>query len=257
MFLSEDRARVAVAGDRWEAVELETFAGPAAPDDRQEGRRAFHGYDGDTGDAEAFIPFYEKKLEKKRQCSARRPEEDILREAREKAAAIEQEAYTKGFEQGQKDGFDDGRQRADTLVERIEALLLEMGALKRTLIARGEKELLDIVFAIARKVVRTQTEIDTEAVRNAILEAMGHAAEQGRLVVWIHPEDERLVESLRSDFHQRFAQPSGVRIQTDPSLHRGGCRVETIHGRIDATVETQMGKIREALEAVYRLEAGA
>jgi flagellar assembly protein FliH len=166
-----------------------------------------------------------------------------------------------GFQVGLREGLNEGMTQATSEIEQklqeIHELLDAINEERQQALDNREKELLDIVFAIARKVVRTQTEIDTDAVRNAILEAVGHAAEQSRLVVWIHPEDERLVESLRSDFHQRFAQPSAVRMQTDPSLHRGGCRVETIHGRIDATVETQMGKIREALEAVYRLEAGA
>lgn len=251
MSLSEAPGKGAMAADPWEAVELETFTGSPDPAGRQ-GDQPFRQYGGRRNDSEAFVPFYEKNGP----CSARQQVEDLLREAREKAAAIEQEAYTKGFEQGEKDGFDYGRQRADTIVDQIEALLLEMGRLKHTLMEQGEKELLDIVFCIAQKVVRAQIEIDTDAVRNTIREAVGHAADQGRLTVWIHPDDAALMESIRSDVQPPFEPHPSVRIQTDPSISRGGCKVETTHGGIDATVESQMERIRSVLESVYRLEAG-
>ena len=49
--------------------------------------------------------------------------EDILREAQEKASALEREAYEKGFAQGEKDGVELGQRKALKLLENIENLL--------------------------------------------------------------------------------------------------------------------------------------
>jgi flagellar assembly protein FliH len=233
----------------WQKYEMTAFRDPSISV-KKKPHQEFSGYDSPKVCSDAFRPLNEKSILR----DAEQQAADILRVAREKAAAIEQDAYAKGFEQGEKDGFDYGQQKVTKVIDKIENILLEMTQAKHTLIKQGEKDLLDIVFSISRKVVHTQISIDCDAVREAVLDAMDHAADKSRLTVRINPGDHQYIEGIKPEFFKRFQQINQINITSDPSINRGGCLVETPYGNVDATVDTQLDQIREALESTYRLE---
>ncbi len=244
-----DGAAGAAAGDgKWRPYEMAAFAGASAAE--QKAPPESGGDPGPDPGGGAFMPLNRRSPRR----TAEQQAAAIVQEARKKADAIEQDAYNRGFEQGEKDGFEYGQQKAAKVVGKIERLVLDLGRIRQAMIHQGEKQLLDIVFAVSRKVVRAQIDIDTEAVGKAVMDAVGLAADKSRLTVRIHPDDHQYVAGIEPEIFKRFEDVGQVRIAQDPSVSRGGCRVETSCGSVDATVETQLEKIRAALESVYRQE---
>ena len=83
-----------------------------------------------------------------------------------------------------------------------------------------------------------------EVILGIVSEAIGslpHFNQHAHLV--LHPEDAELVRKHMGD----QLSHSGWKLMTDGRIARGGCRVETAHTRVDATVEARWKRIVESI----------
>jgi len=168
----------------------------------------------------------------------------------EELESIRQEAYNEGFAAGEKDGF-----RSTTLKvrqEAEEALSLKLASLERLMgvlfdpIAEQdsqiEKAMVDLVQHITRQVIQRELTLDSSHIESVMREALKLLPlGVGNVRLYINPQDFEQVKALRERHEETW------RIVEDASLQPGGCRVETEHSRIDATVETRISQIMAKL----------
>lgn len=157
--------------------------------------------------------------------------------------AIRQDAYNEGFSAGEKDGFHAGqlraRQEADAaLALKVQSLEQLMGQLLEP-IANQDRELelalVNLVGQMARQVIQRELNSDSSQIRSVLREAL-KLLPMGASNIRIHinPQDFELVKALRERHEESW------RILEDESLQPGGCRVESEHSRIDASIETRL-----------------
>jgi len=168
-------------------------------------------------------------------------------DAQENVSLIEQDAYEKGFVQGEKDGFELGERKASKVIENIEKLFDEMSTLKQEVLKQHEKEILDLTFAIAEKIVHRVTRFNEGGVKEAVFNALSLAIEKSKIVLNVNPEDYDYIEELRPDLCKKYKELKSIIVGSDPSITRGGCLLETPYGDIDARIETQLEKIYQCL----------
>ena len=168
----------------------------------------------------------------------------------EELESIRQEAYNEGFAAGEKDGF-----RSTTLKvrqEAEEALSVKLASLERLMgvlfdpIAEQdsqiEKAMVDLVQHIARQVIQRELVLDSSHIESVMREALKLLPlGVGNVRLYINPQDFEQVKALRERHEETW------RIVEDAALQPGGCRVETEHSRIDATVETRISQIMAKL----------
>ncbi|WP_395600750.1 flagellar assembly protein FliH [Pseudomonas sp. B19125] len=168
----------------------------------------------------------------------------------EELEAIRQEAYNEGFAAGEKDGF-----RSTTLKvrqEAEEALGVKLASLERLMgtlfdpIAEQdtqiEKAMVGLVEHIARQVIQRELVLDSSHIESVMREALKLLPlGVGNVRLYINPQDFEQVKALRERHEETW------RIVEDAALLPGGCRVETEHSRIDATVETRISQIMAKL----------
>ncbi|MCR4537634.1 flagellar assembly protein FliH [Pseudomonas sp. 18.1.10] len=168
----------------------------------------------------------------------------------EELESIRQEAYNEGFAAGEKDGF-----RSSTLKVRQEAeaaLGAKLGSLERLMrslfdpIAEQdsqlEKSMVGLVEHIARQVIQRELVLDSSHIESVMREALKLLPlGVGNVRLYINPQDFEQVKALRERHEETW------RIVEDAALQPGGCRVETEHSRIDATVETRISQIMAKL----------
>lgn len=238
MFLS-DKVHDTQGAVHWQAFELEAFG--AQPLAGRQGPAEFVALQsGDTGDS-AFTPF---EIGGDRSQAGRQSSE-------ERIAAIEQEAYEKGFAQGEKDGLELGEAKAAKVLEKIEGLLEEVRRAKSDMIRENEHNITALVFEIARKVIHSQVEYDDTAVKGPIMNALMLTAEKDQVVLKVNPEDFAYVEKLRPQLSSEHRPLRSVTIHSDPTVGRGGCLLETSGGDIDASLDTQLEMIRQSIRELY------
>ncbi len=153
---------------------------------------------------------------------------------------IQQQAYQEGFAAGMKDG----RAESHAIALRMQAV---MQALNRSMSQFEEemaREIMNLALDIARQMVRSSLEADPAivlAVVREAIESLPQVYHHPTLV--LHPQDAELVREMLAQEYPGEAW----RIQEDPRLERGGCRVETGATEIDANMEGRWQRIVSAL----------
>lgn len=147
-------------------------------------------------------------------------------------------------EQARAEGYAAGREEGRAAAAREAA---ELGAVASGLqqalhrLDEGLAEaLLEMGAALARRLVGETLRLKPEAVLTAVREALRELPQaRGELLIVLHPEDAALT---RAHLAECSTQP-GWRIVEDPQLTRGGCRIETAGGEVDATVPTRWSRV--------------
>ena len=178
------------------------------------------------------------------------PLEEVQPLTLEELESIRQEAYNEGFATGEKEGFHSTtlkvRQEAEAVLapkvaalEQLMANLFEPIAEQDTQI---EKSLVDLVQHITKQVIQRELAIDSTQIEHVMRDALKLLPlGVGNVRLYINPQDFEQVKALRERHEETW------RIVEDASLQPGGCRVETEHSRIDATVETRISQIMAKL----------
>ncbi len=157
---------------------------------------------------------------------------------------IRQQAYDEGHAQGQQDGYAAGTQQIRAETAKIQAVMRQLDAEINQVDTQLAKSLLDLSLEIARKMVAETLQAKPEVILGIVSEAIGslpHFNQHAHLV--LHPEDAELVRKHMGD----QLSHSGWKLMSDNRITRGGCRVETAHTRVDATVEARWKRIVESI----------
>ncbi|MGX1173715.1 flagellar assembly protein FliH [Pseudomonas sp. R151218B TE3479] len=178
------------------------------------------------------------------------PLEEVQPLTLEEVESIRQEAYNEGFAVGEKEGFHSTtlkvRQEADVALtaklRALESLMLNLFDPIAEQDTQIEKSLVGLVQHIARQVIQRELAIDSSQIEHVMREALKLLPlGVGNVRLYINPQDFELVKALRERHEETW------RIVEDAALLPGGCRVETEHSRIDATVETRISQIMAKL----------
>ena len=170
-------------------------------------------------------------------------ETKLLKQSREKALLIEKESYEKGFAQGEKDGFEVGQRRLETVIRQFENILLEMERQRSDLCRTHEKEMLQLVLSISKKLLHDELPFHEEGIRATLQEAFQHVVDRKRVIVHLHPMDYQYLLNHPEGFPFLHEEEKGVKVIEDSTITRGGCFLETSFGEIDATLESQFDEI--------------
>ncbi|MCK9801733.1 flagellar assembly protein FliH [Pseudomonas sp. MAFF 302030] len=173
------------------------------------------------------------------------PLEEVQPLTLEELESIRQEAYNEGFATGEREGFHSTtlkvRQEAEVaLGAKLQALELLMGNLFEPIAEQDtqiERSLVDLVRHIARQVIQRELAMDSSQIEHVMREALKLLPlGVGNVRLYVNPQDFEQIKSLRERHEESW------RIVEDEALLPGGCRVETEHSRIDASMETRITK---------------
>lgn len=171
-------------------------------------------------------------------------EEKILKQAREKGLRLEKEAYENGFAQGEKDGLELGQKKFETLLDSFRQILEEMSRLHRDLYREHEREIVQIIFSISRKILHHHLPLPEAVIQETLRTAFRYVMDPRKIVVHLNPRDHQYLRSHPDVPPWAKAEGTdGTKIVPDPSITRGGCFLETSFGDIDATLESQLDQI--------------
>lgn len=173
----------------------------------------------------------------------------------EELEQIRQEAYNEGFSTGEKDGFHAGQLKGQQEARNaLEARLGEFEQLMGQLMAPLQQQdeliedmLLVLLEQMLRQLLQREVMIDRTqvvAVLRGALKALPVGAENIR--IYLHPSDFDAIKALRERHEESW------RLLEDDSLMPGGCRVETEHSQVDATLETRLQQLLEQLQERHR-----
>jgi flagellar assembly protein FliH len=153
---------------------------------------------------------------------------------------IEQQAREEGYAAG----YAEGRLAAESEAQRLRSLAESLEAAWQQFDQSIGQDLLDLALEVAKQVLCGVLRVRAEAVLPVVQEAiraLPHCSQPVQIV--LNPADAELV---RAHLGEGFAR-SGWKIVEDPGMQKGGCRVESVHTRIDATLPTRWQRVVSVL----------
>lgn len=183
MYLSKNLKKITDKVESWLRYEMESFEDDNVR--RQEGKIEFLSMGAGAERKQEFIPL--ETFEHTESIGEKT--EKVLNNIQEKVSHLEQEAYEKGYVQGEKDGFELGEKKVIKVIENIEKLFNEINNLKYDILKQYEREVLKLIFAVAEKIVHHEARIDEITIKDAIFNALDLAVEKSMVTFNINSED--------------------------------------------------------------------
>ena len=158
-------------------------------------------------------------------------------------ATLERDAFAKGFAQGERAGGEAAAKRGDAMLRRLTQTLEEMTGLRTQMIRQTEQQLVRLALAVARRLVHREIALDPDLLIAIARVAMDRLGEMAQVTVRLNPEDYTATAGSR----ERQWAGSQVTVIADARLPRGGCRIESDFGSVDASVDAQLQELAQAL----------
>lgn len=154
--------------------------------------------------------------------------------------ALRKCAWDEAYQAGQAAAEERIAAQSAALTTVLDALARPMRELDRQV----QDQLVELVRAVARQLIRRELRTapgEVVGVIRAGLDALPTAA--SNVIVTLHPEDAALVR-------ERLQPSDGEtpwKIQADPILERGSCRITSETSQVDGRLETRLGRVVAAL----------
>lgn len=173
------------------------------------------------------------------------PSDEELAAIRE---AARQQGYDAGYKAGQEEGMaqalDEARASTDQALAPVRAIADNFSAALREADQAISNEVLELALHLAKGMVKNALRVKPELVLPIVREAIEYlpVLQQPALLI-LNPEDAAVVrESIAEELDK-----GGWRVIDDPTIERGGCKVDTASNQIDATVQSRWQRLSLAL----------
>lgn len=155
--------------------------------------------------------------------------------------------FQEGLETGLAEGVAAARRESEaqlrTALERLGRAVEEIADVRRRVREETTADLVRLSVAIAERILHREVTIDPDAVQGLVKAAFDKVEARESVRVFVHPSHEgplrRLVE--------RQGSAARVEIVADPALNCGDVRLDTVHGQLDASIQTQLREVERGL----------
>jgi len=153
------------------------------------------------------------------------------------------DAWAQGHAEGHTAGLAAGLAAASAHAEHLRALAMTLPDALRRAEADIADAVLALAFDVARQVIHRTLRVEPDWVLSLVQDLLHtEPALQGEPRLLLHPDDVALVKnSLGNEL-----QSAGWQVRADDTMTRGGCRVQSSSGELDASLETRWERVTAA-----------
>jgi len=171
----------------------------------------------------------------------------IVAEAEAQKTKIQDDAFKVGFDEGRENGFKEGNQEAERLIDRLHVILDRIMDKRQEILDGTEQQIVELVLLMTRKIVKIISENQRNVVMSNVLQALRKVKGRGDVVVRVNISDLKLTTEHTKEFMQSVENITNLTIAEDSSIDRGGCVVETDFGAIDARISSQLSELEQKI----------
>jgi flagellar assembly protein FliH len=155
---------------------------------------------------------------------------------------LERETYQRGFSEGTALGKQQAAAELQPVLERLGKCLAELASMRSGMRRDGERDLVKLSIAIARRVLHRELTLDPESIEGLIKVALEKLESRELSRVRVHPDQASTIRAL-------LERHSGAKVEVvpDTTLSKGDVLFETAHGALDASVDAQLSEIERGL----------
>lgn len=151
------------------------------------------------------------------------------------------------YARGRQDGLQEAESQFDSTTQTLAAALEEVSRLRESLARNSRQDMLRLVMTIAEQVIRRELSVDPKVVLTVLDEALKASVQADQYRIRVNPADLERVTEQKPLFLASMSGLKNLNIEGDDSISAGGCRIESDLGEVDATIESQLDSIQQAL----------
>ena len=185
----------------------------------------------------------ERRRGDRRRGFRRGDDRNLISRAREEAENIREAASKEGYEYGVLQAKDDIEQMRETLKEFISA--------PQEVFEYIAPDILQISLDIAEKIIKTEVTQNPQVVLDKIVEILKTLSkEEPKITIRVNPTQVNIAKEGLPDIMASAGIETKIVVLPDESITEGGCVVTTNNGVIDASIESQLAIVKEALKEI-------
>lgn len=185
----------------------------------------------------------ERRKGDRRRGFRRVDDRNLISRAREEADAIRESAVKEGYQAGMEQASEELQQIRETFAVFMNA--------KQEVYEQIAPDILEISVDIAQKIIKKEVSEDPQVLVNNIVDVLKSLSkDENKIALRVNPVQVDVVKQQVPEILTIAGLDARVSVLADEEVSEGGCLVTTSNGVVDATVETQLSVICEALKGV-------
>lgn len=169
-----------------------------------------------------------------------------LEEANNEVNDIKAMAWEEGFNRGKSEAKESMAEDIDSILISANRVLTEASMKAREIFLQNKQEILKLSFDIAKKIIKKEIS-HREVLFNNLLEAMKKVQASKSIKIFVNWEQLVYSEEIKEKLKSSFQGIEIIEIIEDRTVEAGGCVIETKLGKIDATIDSQLDMVINAL----------
>lgn len=156
----------------------------------------------------------------------------------------DQSEYERGLADGRRRVEEERRHDLAVLIDAVKKFDAARSSLQRTV----EDEVIALSLQIVSKILHEAAESNREQIVIQVKNAVAAVGEPGAVVIQAHPLDAAVIETARAELERQPDTALKLTIEPVASLPRGSCLVQTGTRLVDASLDTQLLRLGDALK---------
>ncbi len=157
--------------------------------------------------------------------------------------SIQAEAYDAGVLQGLKQAEADFGSTLTALTLVCE----QLSSIRETILKNSKNEMVELVLALSEKIIRHSVTEQNQTIIDTVESAIHQAVKSSEFYIYLHPDDMLSVQDRTQQFISGLNGLENIVVKADPTVERGGCKIESENCTVDATMSSQFKVLEESL----------
>lgn len=174
-------------------------------------------------------------------------EQDKANWKMEKEAWIE-EAKKQGFQAGFQAGEETSMSQYQHLLNQANDIVDLVNVDYQKTMEQTEDVIIEVAIHTAEKILDEKLKEDPEQFLYIVKAALKEISDQPVVSIYLHPVNYEFVLAQKAELKRILGNDTKLSLYIDEGLKEDSCIIEHPFGRIDASVDTQLGEVRNALK---------
>lgn len=187
-----------------------------------------------------FSQRQERRRGDRRRGFRRVDDRNLVSRAREEADSIREAALKEGYQAGLQQAKSDLQEFRESLTQFMNAPNDVYGYIA--------PDILEISVDIAKKIIKKEIEEDPQVLFNTIVDVLKTLSkDESKITLQVNPSEANALKQAVPEILDTAGLNAKVIVLPDEEVSEGGCLITTDNGVVDATIETRIDLITEAL----------
>lgn len=190
-----------------------------------------------------FSQRQERRRGDRRRGYRRIDDRNLISRAQEEAETIKETAA--------KEGYRAGIEQAESDIIALRSKIAEFVCAKKEVFEYIAPDILEISVDIAQKIIKNEVTQNPEIILDSIIDAMKNISkDESKITIKLNPLQVDLVRTELPEYISSMGIEAKITVIGDDSIAEGGCILNTNNGIVDASLDTQLDIIKEALKGM-------